>query len=193
MHTLDWYHTVIDTASTVEPVTKAQMLEHLPADGSDYDTLLDAYIAAARVAAEAHTKRQFTTATWMLYMSALPAEIRLPFPPLQSVTHVKYYDSAGVQQTLTVDTDYQVDTGSTPGRIKPAYNTSWPQVREGIYKAVEVKYIAGYGDASTDMPETIIQAVKLHVADMFRFRESGAPMPVEAAGLLDMETAERYA
>lgn len=193
MHTLEWCYPKIETAPSVEPVSKADMKDQLPLDGIDHDDLLDTYIKAAREIAEGHTKRQLITATWNLYMSSFPAEILLPFPPAQSVVHVKYYDTGGVQRTLTVDTDYQIDMKSEPGRIKPAFNMSWPATRTGNYDAVEVQFKAGYGDAATAVPANTKQAIKIHVADMFRFRETGAPMPAEAERLLNLETAEWFA
>jgi uncharacterized phiE125 gp8 family phage protein len=193
MQTLDWYHTVLSVAPVAEPVTKAWMKEHLPLDGTDHDDLLDRYIAAARLQVEAHTKRQLISATWLLKMSSFPAEIIVPYPPLQSVTHVKYYDDAGDQQTLTANTDYQTDLTSEPGRIKPAYNKSWPSIRVGNYESVEVKFVAGYGDAGTDVHESLVEAVQITAAMMFRYRDEGMPLPQQALDLLNMETAGWFA
>ena len=193
MHTLDWWHTSLVTGPASEPVTKSDMKDHLPLDGTDHDDLLDTYITTARLKAEAHQKRQLIDATWKLFMSAFPVEIRVPFPPLSSVTHVKYYDTGGTQQTLTVTTDYQIDTDSEPGRIKPAHNKSWPSIRAGIYGAVEVQFVAGYGSAGSDVPATTKQAIKVMVADMYRIRENVANVTGPVQDLLSMETAEWFA
>jgi uncharacterized phiE125 gp8 family phage protein len=191
--TLDWSHTVLDTAPAAEPVTKAWMKEHLPLDGTDHDDLLDRYIAAARRLVEGHTKKQLISATWLLKMSSFPAEILVPYPPLQSVTHLKYYDTGGDQQTLTKTTDYQIDLTSEPGRVKPAYGKSWPAIRSDNYESVELKFVAGYGDAGTDVPESLVAAVQITAAMMFRYRDEDMPMPEQAQRLLNLETAELFA
>jgi uncharacterized phiE125 gp8 family phage protein len=89
--------------------------------------------------------------------------------PLQSVTSVKYYDTSGVQQTLSAST-YQVDTFSEPGRILLAPNQVWPSVQAGRALAVEVLYVVGWTSAD-NIPADILEAIYLRVGTRHAFRE----------------------
>jgi len=155
-----------------EPVTRAAAKAHcnIEAAFTDDDDWVDAAIAAARAEAERTTRRQFLTATYDLFLDAFPVEtIEVPRPPLSSVTSVKYYDTSGVQQTLTVDTHYTIDAKSQPARIVPSYaEQTWPNTRD-IPNAVEVRFVCGYGAAAA-VPADYILAMKQMIDHWYRFR-----------------------
>lgn len=95
--------------------------------------------------------------------------IVLPLPPLQSVTHVKYYDTAGSLITMVAGTEYFVDVPQS--RITLPYGVSWPPTSYPRSQAVEVQYIAGYGDSADDVPPALRAAVKLMVGTLYEHRE----------------------
>jgi len=113
-----------------------------------------------------------------------PETIYLPMPPLQSVAPiapvviggVKYLDAAGVEQTLTENTDYLVDTYSEPGRITPAYGEVWPPIYP-VPNAVRIVYKAGYGDAATSVPAAIKNWIKAMVGSLWENRETAVVTP----------------
>ena len=114
------------TAPTIEPVTLAEAKTHLRVDGADEETLISGLIKTAREWCEGYQNRAFIMQTWRLYLDEWPEEyIRVPRPPLASVTSIKYTDSAGVINIWPV-TEYLVDTHSKPGRILRAYGKCWP-------------------------------------------------------------------
>jgi len=162
-------------APAAEPVTLDETRNHLRVEHDRDDVLIEQQIASARDYIEGETGRQLITATWLLAFDAFPSTvIRIPKPPLQSITSVKYYDGDGVQQTMDA-ADFQVDVYAEPGRITPAYGTSWPTTR-AMLNAVQVTFVAGFGDASTDVAAAVLgqklrQAVLLMVAHMYEFRE----------------------
>jgi hypothetical protein len=105
----------------------------------DDDQVAEA-ISAARELCEAWTRRQFVTATWKMVMDRFDGSgylswragahlpipqtkgsgfdklvVRVPLPPLASMSSVKYVDTDGVLTTLAAD-QYRVDalTGSSP-------------------------------------------------------------------------------
>lgn len=128
-----------------EPLSPADLKQHLRISDSEEDTLLAAYLAAGRRWAETFTRRQFVRAEWQLRMDCFPEwELRLPRPPLISVSSIVYLDSAGTSQTLAADL-YTVDRFAEPGVIVPAYGQTWPTVQDGTPNAVVVTYLAGYG------------------------------------------------
>jgi len=161
--------TVIKTEPEAEPITVDVMQDHLRVDSDDEETLIESLITTARITVEHWTARQLITATWNLYLDAFKAEIRVPYPPLQSVSSIKYYDTGGTQQTLDSSV-YTVDTYAKPGRVVEAYSQTWPSTRS-IINAVDVEFVAGYGAAGSDVPEPLLQAMKLLVGHWFENRE----------------------
>lgn len=164
------------TAPTVEPLSTAEAKAHLRVTGADEDTLIDGLIKAAREQAEAITKRALITQTWDLKLDCLSSEIEIPKPRLQSVASVKYIDADGVEQTESAST-YTVDTASEPGRVYLAYNQTWPTPRV-IPHAVTIRFVAGYGNMGSDVPGSILAAMKLMIGHWFNNREEGSPVSI---------------
>ncbi len=160
----------LSSAPAVEPLTLAQAKLHLRFDAADEDVPITALIVAARRYVEKVTRRQLVTATYKLYLETLSGVIRLPRPPLQSVTTVNYVDLAGATQTASSD-DYTVNKYPVVGTVGPDYTKSWPTVR-GHTNDVTITYKAGYGDAGTDVPDDLKQAMKLLIGHWFEHREA---------------------
>jgi uncharacterized phiE125 gp8 family phage protein len=95
------------------------------------DPELLARIRGVRDRAEGATDRAFLTQTWDYTRDGFPDDtvLELPKPPLQSVTHVKYLDTAGVEQTWPA-THYVVEAPAggrcARGRIVLMTNVVWP-------------------------------------------------------------------
>jgi len=155
----------LSAAPATEPVTAAQLKEHLHYTASDQDDRIAALISAARQAVESETDRALFTQTWVLSLDAFPSVIVAPRPPLQSVTSIQYYDTSGTQQTLDSE-QYQVDTACEPGRIAPARNCEWPSTDPETLGAVTVTYVAGWDDAD-DIPDELKHAIKLIAGHWF--------------------------
>lgn len=132
------------------------------------DTYLNTLITAARQHVEEVTWRALITQTWDLKLTSFSSPIKIPRPPLVSVTHLKYYDTSSVQQTLSTDY-YELDTASEPGFVRLKYNQTWPTCR-GHDDDIEIRYVAGYGAASA-VPRTIRHAIQLWAAQLYERRE----------------------
>lgn len=165
---------VLVAGPEIEPVTVPEAKAWARITHDEEDDLVEMLIGAARRQVE-HTelRRALNTQTRDYFLDGFPCErggrIKVPRPPLQSVTHIKYVDTGGVQQTLDVS-EYQVDIKSQPGRIYPAWGTSWPATR-CVPNAVEIRFIAGYGAAIEDVPEEIRQAMKVMIKTAWEHRE----------------------
>lgn len=136
------------------------------------DDLLTAIIAASRDHIENITRRALLTQTWDYYLDEFPAAdfFKLPFGNLQTVTHIKYTDSAGTQTTMTVATDYIVETnGSACGRIVLPYGETWPSFTEYTSNPIVVRFVCGWTAASL-IPSAIRTAVKMKCSDLYHFR-----------------------
>lgn len=135
----------------------------------------DVLVPAAELWVESLTNRQMRETVFIGYLDEFPSDgspIRMPKPPLNSVSYVKYYDTNGVLTTWSVS-DYEVDfpvgPRCMPGRIYPAYGKYYPSTRCHP-KAVQIKFTCGYGE--DDIPAALRAAMLLHVGEGFERREN---------------------
>jgi uncharacterized phiE125 gp8 family phage protein len=162
-----WQRTV---AALIDPITVEDAKSHLREVVNDEDGDIARRIRSATEQAENYLHRGLLTQSWTYAQDEFTDEMWLPrAAPLQSVTSVKYYDTSGVQQTLSAST-YHVDTFSEPGRILLAPNQVWPSVQAGRALAVEVLYVVGWTSAD-NIPADILEAIYLRVGTRHAFRE----------------------
>lgn len=152
------------TAPAAEPVTLAEAKSQLRVDGTDDDTLITGLIKNAREYCEAFQNRAMVTQTWDLWLGAWPSgdHIEIPLPPLQSVTSVKYYGTDDTEYILAA-TEYDTDDKGYKGRVALKYGKSWPTTTLRPSNAVVVRFVAGYGDAATAVPQKVKQAMMLDI------------------------------
>lgn len=158
-----------------EPVSIAEIREHLRyPDVTPNNAELLEFIKAAREHVENKLERAILTQTWELIADRFPPNadwhggycpgseyIQLPYPPLQSVTSIIYYDADNATQTLATS-EYVVDT--VGGIIRLAPDKSWPSVYSR-YDAVTVRYVSGWATAEA-VPTVIKAYIKLYVEAM---------------------------
>lgn len=162
------------TAPATEPITLDEAKAHLRVSITDDDALITALIVAARERAEQETRRALITQTWDATGRYFPGVIRLPKPPLISITHLKYFDTANVEQTLDAATFYKTAApagpDASPGRISLRYGQVWPSVyaEEDV---VTVRFVAGYGGTAS-VPQTIKQGMLLAIGHWYANRET---------------------
>jgi len=161
------------TAAVTEPLSTGEFKDFARITDNTEDHLIDSWGLAAREKVEDDTRRALITQTWDWILDEFPdssgAVLTVPLPPLQSVTSITYVDTNGNSQ-IWAAADYQVDTDSTQGRIMPAYGQSWPSTRDQM-QAVTVRFVAGYGDNAVDVPERLLNAMKVLVATWYENRE----------------------
>ena len=154
---------------------------------SDEDTLISAWISAAREYGEDYTGQAFAPQTWDMYLSDFPSEDYIEWTkgPLTSITGVYYKDKDGTQATLTVNTDYIVDTDTNPGKIFLPYGDVWPSFTRYPYNAVRIRGVCGFtGTEPYVIPKNFLQAMYVHIGLMYKYRDAEIP---EAA----MKTVDR--
>jgi uncharacterized phiE125 gp8 family phage protein len=175
------------TAPTVTPFHLTEAKEHLRVFTSDDDFYIQSLIDAVVSAAENITRRSLFTTTWDLVLDEFPYfEFLLPRAPAQSVTHIKYLDGNGDQQTIDAS-DYQVDVISEPARVIPAPSLSWPVTESGRINSVELRFVAGWAKRF-DLPAGLRQAMFFHLSHLYDIREpvvvgttvSAVPLTLEA-------------
>lgn len=153
------------------PVTLAEAKAHLRVIDSADDAMIQIYLDAAVSNLDGRQGllgRAIVTQTWELVYDEFPCgPIELPLGPLQSVTSVKYFDTAGIEQTLA-PAAYSVDAASDPGWLAPT--ADWPATFDMV-NAVVIRYVAGYGLAAA-VPAAIKAGILLMIGDMYENREA---------------------
>lgn len=157
------------TAATTYPVTMTDVKnQHLNITSSTKEAYIESLIMVATKNVERYLNRALITQTWKVYYNDFCHRMYIPFGSLQSITHVKYWDNTGVQQTVSAS-DYWVVKETDPGYIQQGYDTTYPEVQYGRPNAVEIQFVCGYGDANA-VPDDIKHAIRLLVTDYFENR-----------------------
>lgn len=172
------------TAPTVDPVILADAKTHLRVTSTDEDSYITGLISAATAALDGDSGalgRALCQQTWDYKIDRFPYgndPIRLPLPPVQSVTSVTYLDSSGNSQTLATSSYRVLLGGDWEPRIEREFNIPWPVTRQ-VREAVTIRYVAGYApttdsppDYRANVPTAIKQAILLMVGHFYQNRES---------------------
>jgi len=167
---MDWRSLTRTTAPVLDPVTSSEVYRHLRLVEDDTEkAYADAVADVAREYVEQNTGTALLTQTWEVrYDDWWDGVLELPYPPLQSVSSIKYIDNNGTEQTLAAS-QYQVQTGEPIGFVQWAANATIPVARAEA-GAVRIVFVAGYTSASL-VPRSLKQALLLLAAQWFENRE----------------------
>jgi uncharacterized phiE125 gp8 family phage protein len=169
------------TPPSAEPLTLAEVKAHLRLDGADEDALLLSLVATARAFLERETGLCLITQTWRHYLDQWPGDgvIRIVKSPVQAVQTVRVYDSEGAAADVSLE-GHLLDGEGRPARL-------WlgnPPAPSRAVNGIEIDFSAGYGEAGTDVPDTLKRAMLIHVGHMFAFRGVLSPSQ-QPAGIPD--------
>lgn len=158
------------TAPASEPITLAEAKAQARFTASSEDEIFTGLIMEVREFCESSTGLSLMPQTWELSLDNFADEMRLPNPPVSSITSIKYTDATGVEQTLA-STEYVLDNASDRrARVVLAVNKAWPDVYTGINN-VRIRYVAGYANAAA-VPKQLKRWMLIHINDWFKNRES---------------------
>lgn len=162
----------ICTQPAMETISLTDAKQHLRVDGDDDDVLILSYIKAARIYCEGYQNRAYCTQTWELWLDSFPRTniLEIPLPPLQSITSIKYFDTANEEATFPA-ASYFVDIKSSPGRVCLNSGYSWPSVALRAINGVCVTFEAGYGGTEA-VPQSVKQAMLLLIGHWYENRET---------------------
>lgn len=152
-----------------EPVTLAELKEYMRVDTNDEDDLIRSLGVAAREWVEQWTGRALIQQTWDNFWVTWQDPFIVSRSLLSTVTHVKYQDGDNAQQTLGTSI-YSVDTDSTPGKVHLAYQQTYP-TNLTVPNSIVIRFVAGYGLTTDDVPEAVKAAIKMLANDRFQNRE----------------------
>lgn len=157
----------VKTEPASEPILVKDLKTHLRIISAKDDTYLASLIRVAREHIEMEIGRSLITRTYTATFDFWPNARfwRLEFPSIQSVTHIKYYDTTSAQQTFSAD-NYQVDDR----RIILNYGLSWPDIWDEA-NGIEIEYVAGFGDDPEDIPEGVRLGIMQLIGYWYNNRE----------------------
>jgi uncharacterized phiE125 gp8 family phage protein len=168
---------IIVTPPTDPVLGLPEVRDHL----NDPPASQDQNLKSMALAAEGHIDgrdgwlgRCLITQTWKQVEKDFPAgRLAIKLSPVQSVTSLKYLDTAEVEQTLVEGTDFLVIPGPhNTSYLVPVVGTVWPLTAPRD-DAVRLTFVAGYGGPN-DVPVVIKQALKLLIGHWFDNREAVA-------------------
>ncbi len=172
----------------VEPVSVAEMRAYLrlASDETAEDALIARLIPAARASVEAAARRLLRPARFRIVLTAWPRLGLLPLPlsPLVAVVRAGLVDARGL---LTEIAPGPIRVGPDPWDA-PCLLFG-PDVPPLGAQSALIEVGAGCGGDGPPVPEPLIQALRLAIADGFENRGDAdragppRPLPPEAAGL----------
>jgi len=171
------------TQPAVEPLLLSMAKTHCRVDTDADDFYIQSLIAVARQYVEDILDITICKTVWEARYDLFPVwAIVLPRLPLHAGTiTVTYRNGDGTYGTLSsANSDFQVDTAVTPGRIYPQWARAWPPTR-GDENSVVVRFSAGYGDDGIGAPPIVKHLMLLLVAHWYDTRQpamTGAPKSV---------------
>ncbi len=152
-------------------LTDAKANLRIPASDTALDAVIQAWLMGVIEYAEHLMGRALVSQTWRVSLDAFPDAIKLPRPPVASVTSVKYYDANNALQTLDPAL-YEMDSMAEPCRILATPGVAWPATY-ARNNAVIAEVICGYGDDETTTPPAIKLYILAKLAE--QFDPSGIP------------------
>lgn len=161
----------ITVEPTVEPVSVAEVRQHLRNEGESFDDdYITHLIKVSRKLCEKYCNRVFITQTWQQNENSFGAYIDLMVNKVQSVTEIKYIDTAEVEQTLSTS-NYQVDLLADEATIVEGVSAGFPSISSSTINPIKITYVCGYGVA-VDVPDDIKQAIYIMISNFYENREA---------------------
>lgn len=160
----------------LEPVSLAQMKDHLRVEHASEDTLISAYITSGRLHIEAFLSKVLIWQNWRINFDRLPVgkAVHLPLAPILALNTVSFYTEQTGPNTIP-PVDYTIDLDS----FRPRFLLHLQRQNLRAFGAYELDVTAGYGPAAEDVPADIRQALRLLVAYWYENREAATPLARE--------------
>jgi uncharacterized phiE125 gp8 family phage protein len=180
MHVVRPDHTA---GTNVVPLADAK--EFLRVDSSDEDATITALLRAAVAWVEDYCNRSFTAGSSAVFHLERWRTAALAYGPVTAITHVKYNDTAGAEQTLAASKYYT--TAATDGGMLIYFHDT-PDLE--TYNAQPVRVTAAVG---VEESANVKHAVKMLVAHWYENRRAvvtgtiTATIPIAVESLLSVE------
>lgn len=162
------------TPPAADILTMAEIKGHLKIFDSHEDTFLERVLRSVTARLDGYygdLGRCLIDQSWKIELQQWCAPIRLPLTPVSAITHIKYYDTANVQQTWDA-ANYSLHEDVLGPFIHLTWNVQPPNLYVHRLDNIEIEFVSGYGAAETSIPEPIREAALLWIGDSYEHRES---------------------
>jgi uncharacterized phiE125 gp8 family phage protein len=158
---------ILFTPPSIEPLSLDEVKTFLRVEHSDDDPLITALITSARMHVEARAQAGLITQRWRMTFDCWPRHGRITVRPgpLRALDAARVYDGHGNAQTIDGQA-FVPDFGASVLAFIP-----WAVPLPGrIAAGIELDVTIGFGDAASDVPEPLRQAIRLLVAHWYENR-----------------------
>ncbi len=157
----------------IEPVTVAQLRDHLRLDSSE-DNLLASLISSARMVVEAQSGVHLINQKWNFILDEWPQNhVALSQWPVISVDKINVI---GTEVELVSPETYRLETYARPATIWLNEGQIWPQIKRDKMGIV-IEASIGYGARADDVPEPLRHVIMLLAAHWFESNEWNGQIP----------------
>ncbi len=171
---------ILLTAPAVEPLSLDDAKAFLRVEHDADDDIIAALIAGARIHVEAQTRRALITQAWRLIARSLAGRR----PPAGAAGAAARADRGAGLRLQQRRARRSTCRRSCPTSAASALSfVPWALPAPGRLAAgIELDVTVGYGDAASDVPEPLRQAIRLLVAHWYENRGAGSAAGDRAAG-----------
>lgn len=168
---------VTDAANDPVTVDEAKEWLNIDVDFTADDTLISNMITACMEMLERESGYNFFAKTCRATFSSVGKSVQLPYPPVTSITSVKYLKDDFTTETLTAGEIYQLVNGLLE------FNTN-----NLLNYPIEVVYVSGY--TASNIPEQLKQALKRSISYNYEHRGDVEVMGGSSFGRIPKESLD---
>jgi len=165
------YHIITPPATLPVDLNLFKTHLKLTCENLENDNYLNFLLQSATNFAEKYTRRTFINTGFRTYRNYFEECFEIRRSKLQSVTSIKYYKNSSLIEANS-DLYYFTDSNDY-SRILLKHNQKWPTEIDIRSQAIQIDFIAGYGETLKDFPEwlrDIELAIMLHATALYENR-----------------------
>ena len=180
---------ILTTPPVAEPLSLLEAKAHLRVPHNDDDVYISTLIIAARRAVEQRSGLRMMTQSWSLFIDCWPnGEAQsLGLSPVSSVDDIIAFSDTDVSSTYD-PAHYYLDAVAKPARVILRNGRLPPRGYRPVNN-IEIRFKAGFGATSANVPQDLRQAMLLAIGYWFQNRGDVA---ADALPLAVQETINSY-
>jgi len=167
---------VLNTDTTVEPITTTELKFWGRIDGDYEDTILEGIIKTARKNVEDYIRQTLIQKTLEMHLDSWDYNnYELPLGPVISISSIVTLDEDDSETTY--NDDYYYLTKGQPQKVVIKQDASDPINTERDFGGYKITYLAGYGTTADDVPQAIKDGVLLWATWIYENRDPNPEPP----------------